>query len=338
MSSPNFAMSASVAAKNDTINLGPGSGSLTVGGKPLDPSDETTLDGYTGTINVSANGDGTDSVALKGNASNVIQVTASPPSVGTDQNKPVSFTPNVVTSFADTYNLTATAPPGWTVSIDASGKVTATPAPGLQSGTYPIQIVAQSATNPNLVAQTSVGVTITPTRPGLNFKVPPDPLFTVPFNSAQLPTAFRATMQNLGPQADTYNLTFSNIPSGFTVLKQRHQRHGAGRADRDSGTLSTAQHRPAAPAAGDANLVHRHGHQHNRPIDHEDPDGLVHDARNPCRVARQRNADSERRPWFRMELHRRSSKRRQCDGDDSPDRLDSDGNGLARRVLLAVVA
>src|SRR5262249_20915250 len=46
----------------------------------------------------------------------------------------------------------------------------------------------------------------------------PDPLFTVPFNGAQLPTAFRASMQNLGPQADTYNLTYSNIPSGFTLL------------------------------------------------------------------------------------------------------------------------
>ena len=40
----------------------------------------------------------------------------------------------------------------------------------------------------------------------------------MPFNGAQLPTAFRATIQNLGPAADTYNLTFSNIPSGFTLL------------------------------------------------------------------------------------------------------------------------
>ena len=40
----------------------------------------------------------------------------------------------------------------------------------------------------------------------------------MPFNGAQLPTAFRATIQNLGPAADTYNLTFSNVPSGFTLL------------------------------------------------------------------------------------------------------------------------
>ena len=46
----------------------------------------------------------------------------------------------------------------------------------------------------------------------------PDPIFTVPFNGAELPTAFRATIQNLGPAADTYNLTFANVPAGFTLL------------------------------------------------------------------------------------------------------------------------
>jgi uncharacterized membrane protein len=40
----------------------------------------------------------------------------------------------------------------------------------------------------------------------------------VPFNGAELPTAFRATVQDLGPSADTYNLTFSDVPAGFTVL------------------------------------------------------------------------------------------------------------------------
>ena len=53
------------------------------------------------------------------------------------------------------------------MTIDANGKVTATPAPGLQGGTYPIQIIAQSTTNPDLVAQTIVDVTITPTQPGI---------------------------------------------------------------------------------------------------------------------------------------------------------------------------
>ncbi len=136
----------------------------------------------------------------------------------TDQNTPITFATNVLTSLADTYNITANAPTGWTVSIDSSGNVTATPAPGLQSGTYPIQIIAQSQTDSNLEAQTTVNVTIKPTQPGMNLTVASDPIFTVPFNGAQLPTAFRASIQNLGPAADTYNLRFSNVPTGFALL------------------------------------------------------------------------------------------------------------------------
>jgi tetratricopeptide (TPR) repeat protein len=218
MSSPNFAGTDSITATDGTINLGPGSGTLAIGGKPLDSTDETTLDGYTGTINVSANGDGTDSVVLNGNAGNVLQVTASLATPTTDQNTPITFPANVQTSHADRYNLTASARPGWSVTIDSKGNVTATPAPGLQSGTYPIQIIAQSPTDANLVARTTVDVTIKPTRPSIYFAVIYDPIFTVPYNGAQLPTAFRANIQNLGPAADTYNLTFSNIPSGFTLL------------------------------------------------------------------------------------------------------------------------
>ena len=219
MSAPNFAGTASITATNGTINLGPGSGSLSVGGMPLDPTDETTLDGYSGTISVSANGDGTDSVSLGGNAGNVLQVAVSPATFTTDQNTPLSFQPSIQTSLADTYNLTANAPPGWTVTIDSSGNVTATPAPGLQGGTYPIQIIAQSQTDSNLEAQTTVEVTITPTQPGMTFAVNPDPEFTVPYNGAQVPTAFRTVIDNTGPAADTYKLTFSNIPSGFTLVE-----------------------------------------------------------------------------------------------------------------------
>ena len=148
----------------------------------------------------------------------MLQVAASPATLTTDQNTPITFQPNVQTSLADTYNLTANAPPGWTVTIDDSGNVTATPAPGLQGGTYPIQVIAQSSTDPNLVAQTTVEVTITPTQPGMTFAVNPDPLFTVPYDGAQVPTAFRAVIDNTGPAADTYNLSFANVPSGFTLV------------------------------------------------------------------------------------------------------------------------
>lgn len=216
-SSPTFSGLAAITATNGTINLGPGSGTLSVAGKPLDPKNETTLDGYSGTLSVSANGNGADSVALNGTAGRVLQVTASLSKLTTDQNTPVTFAANVQTSLADTYTLTANAPPGWTVAIDSKGNITATPASGLQGGTYPIRIIARSQTDANLVAQTTVAVTITPTQPGINFAVAPDPQFTVPYNGAQLPTAFRASIQDLGPAADTFTLTAANLPTGFSL-------------------------------------------------------------------------------------------------------------------------
>ena len=218
MSAPNFAGTTTISATSGTINLGPGSGTLSVGAKPVDLTDEATLDGYTGTISVSANGDGTDSVALHGNAGNVLQVATTPATFSTNQNTPITFAAHVQTSLADTYNLTANAPAGWTVSIDSTGNVTAIPAQGLEGGTYPIQVIATSQTDSNLIAQTIVDVTITPTQPSINFTVASDTEFTVPFNGAQLPTAFRASIQNLGPAADTYGLTFSNAPSGFSIV------------------------------------------------------------------------------------------------------------------------
>ena len=217
--SPNFSGSASINATGSTVDLGPGTGNIAVGGKPLDPTDGVTLTDYTGTINVSANGDGTDAVTLNGDATNVLQVSRNAATLSTNQNTPITFPTNVQTSFADTYTLTAQAPQGWTVTIDNNGNVAATPAPGLQGGTFTIQIIAQSTTNPDLVAQSAVNVTITPTpQPGITLAVQPDTLFTVPFQDAQLPTAFRAVIHNNGPTADTYNLSFSNVPSGFTLL------------------------------------------------------------------------------------------------------------------------
>ncbi len=218
---PNFAGSASITATNSTINLGPGTGNITVGAASLDVTNSATLDGYTGSITVAAGGrnnNNTDSVTLNGNTANVLTVSGTPTALTTDQNTPATFQAKVNTSLADSYTITAQAPAGWTVTIDTSGNVTATPAPGLQGGTYPIQVIVQSSSDPNLVAQTTVNVTVTPTQPRITLAVASDPLFTVPYNGAQVPTAFRASIQNLGPTADTYNLTFSNVPSSFTIL------------------------------------------------------------------------------------------------------------------------
>ena len=188
---PNFSGSVAITATDSTLQLGPDSGSISSGGKPLDPASGATLDGYTGTINVSAIGNGSDLVTLDGNSTSVLQVLGSPAALTTDENTPVTFQADVSTSFADTYTLTANAPQGWTLAIDDAGNVTATPAPGLQGGTYPIQIIAQSTADPNLVAQSTVDVTITPTQPGMTLAVTPDPSLTVPFNGRKCRRRFR---------------------------------------------------------------------------------------------------------------------------------------------------
>jgi hypothetical protein len=216
--SPDFSGSASLSITNGTLALGSENGSITVGGSPLDLSSGATLDGYTGSLTVTANGNNTDAVTFNGNATNVLTVSASPPALTADQNTPATFQVDVNTSFADTYNLTAQAPPGWTVSIDATGKVTVTPAPGLQGGTFAVQIIAQSHTNPNLVAQTTVNLTVTPTTPGETLNVVTDPVLSVPVNGAELPTAFQVHIHNNGPAPVTENLNFGNVPSGFTLL------------------------------------------------------------------------------------------------------------------------
>src|SRR5262249_17308469 len=71
--SPNFSGSASITATNGTVNLGPGSGNVTVSGKSLDVSSGATLTVYSGSIGVAAGGgNNLDDVTLNGNAANVL--------------------------------------------------------------------------------------------------------------------------------------------------------------------------------------------------------------------------------------------------------------------------
>jgi uncharacterized membrane protein len=217
--SASFAGSATVNVTSGAVDLGPGSAGVSVGGSPIDPTNVLALAGYSGSIAISAGGNGTDTAAFNGTTAKVLQVSANQTSLSTNQNTPVTFQASVQTSFADSYTLTAEAPPGWTVSVDGTGNVTATPAPGLQAGTCSILIVAQSTTDAALVAQTTVSIAVTPTQPGLSLSVVTDPLFSVPFFSAELPTACRVEVHNNGPATDTYSLSVSNLPAGFALFQ-----------------------------------------------------------------------------------------------------------------------
>ncbi|MBX9622479.1 MAG: hypothetical protein K2X82_01560, partial [Gemmataceae bacterium] len=219
-SAPTFAGSASVAVTDGAVNVGPGTGNLSVGGAALDPAAETTLDGYTGTLTVTGDGSDADAVTLDGTAAHVLRVTA-PAGLAADQNTPVTFRAAVGTSLGGDYTISAEAPAGWAVAVDAAGNVTVTPAPGSPAGSYPVRVVARSNANPDLVAQTAAAVAVAATAPGLTLVVTADPVFTAPYAGAQIPTSFQAAVRNLGPAADGYTVAASNVPAGFEVVTSR---------------------------------------------------------------------------------------------------------------------
>ncbi len=54
-------------------------------------------------------------------------------------------------------------------------------------------------------------------QPGVSVQLIPDPLFTVSVGDAQLPSVFKAQIRNTGPVTDTFALTFTGVPSGFSA-------------------------------------------------------------------------------------------------------------------------
>ena len=101
------------------------------------------------------------------------QSQAAPAALTTDQNHSITFQSNVLTNQAETFHTDVIAPSGWTASISQTGLVTLMPPPGLQSGTYPIELKALLLSDPDFVAQDFVNVTITPTQTGISFSIAP---------------------------------------------------------------------------------------------------------------------------------------------------------------------
>jgi uncharacterized membrane protein len=216
-STPSFSGQVSITATDAALHIGPTIDPVTVGSVARNFTQGGTLDGYTGSLTVTGNSGSLDGVSINGTAAHVLTVSATPGSLSTDQNTPQTITFNIQSSLTDTYDIFASAPAGWAVSVSDTGQVTVTPAPGLQLGTFPISLVARAQQNPDLVAHTTVNVTVLPTAPGVDLTVVPDPLYFVPFGAAQVPSSFQASVRNLGPAADSVNLTFTEVPNGFTV-------------------------------------------------------------------------------------------------------------------------
>lgn len=149
-----------------------------------------------------------------------LSIGPAPAPLSADQNTPTTFAFPLRTDTADIYHLGVEAPEGWTVSISPQGLVSVLPAGGA-AGAFPIRLRARTTTGPERVVEAEFTVNVAATTPGIDFRVDPDPAYAVPFNGAPLPTAFRATIRNLGPAADTFNLSFANIPAGFTLRRTR---------------------------------------------------------------------------------------------------------------------
>ncbi|MFM8570455.1 MAG: transglutaminase domain-containing protein, partial [Pirellula sp.] len=138
-------------------------------------------------------------------------------SIVVNQNSTVSIPYTISSNTLGEYEISATGPVGWSVSVD-QGAVSITPEPGTQNGLGQVRLVARSVENPAMVAGSVIDVTVQPTIPGLQFDVIPDPLFFVPFQGAELPSAFLAQIRNLGPLNELYTLQVSNQPSDWDVI------------------------------------------------------------------------------------------------------------------------
>lgn len=217
--SPDFAGSASLSVTDAAVNVGMATGSIAIGGTAVDAVNGITLAGFSGSISVTA-GAASDTVELQGAANQAIAL-STPQAVNGDQNAPITLAPAVLTSFTGDYEVSAEVPDGWRVVVDDQGQVFVNVAPGVQSGTYPVRVVARSNVDPALVAQAIIDVTVTPTLPGVALTVDYDATTTVPVGDSQSPTSFQATIQNTGPAGDSYQLTFPNPPIGFDVLTSK---------------------------------------------------------------------------------------------------------------------
>jgi uncharacterized membrane protein len=206
-----------IQATNAVVQGSPGTETASILGAAVNPGSGFTLTGFNGTTTVTT-ANAAESIALSGSAANVLAAAAEPSILSTDQNHSVSFQLGILTSQSATYHSDVDAPLGWITSINASGLVTVTPPPGVQSGAYPIRLKTLLLSDPSFVTHTVVTVLVTPSQPSITLAVRPDSLFTVPYHGAQVPTAFQAVIHNTGPTADTYNLTFSNLPAGWTIL------------------------------------------------------------------------------------------------------------------------
>ena len=142
-------------------------------------------------------------------------------SLSVDPNAGASFSVGIESNDGGAFLLQVETPPNWLATLDEQGNATLNPPPGLQGGTFPIRLAAQSMTSPDVVTHAEVLATISSTSPGIEVSLEQEPLLYVSLEGGQLNTAYRTTIKNLGPTSDTFDVTFANVPAGFEAVASR---------------------------------------------------------------------------------------------------------------------
>ena len=228
---PNFADAVSMQAQDAQLTLGPATGTVLVGGQPLDVDNGLALANYTGPVSVTEASATLDQVELDGDA-DFFTLNLTPESSTTDPNTAVTFDAVIEANVDDTYTVTVEAPEGWDVELDANGTVTAQPPQGTPPGDYTILVTAQSGAHPELFLTAKHTVTTTAYQ-GMEVDVAPDPLITVPFGprdpnafpgdtnsgQVQLPgAAFTVDITNTSTVSHTFEIEVTGLPSGWLIL------------------------------------------------------------------------------------------------------------------------
>jgi uncharacterized membrane protein len=146
-----------------------------------------------------------------------LRILPSATSGSTDQNTKLRIPFSVESNLVGEYTISAIAPAGWIVQLEENA-LTITPAAGQQSGTGMVRLAVRSIANPSSVSSSEIAVNVQPTVPGLEAVVTFDPLLTVPFQGAQLPTGHQLALRNLGPSEENVQLSVSDVTPGWEVI------------------------------------------------------------------------------------------------------------------------
>jgi uncharacterized membrane protein len=213
---PNFLDSNLIQVSNAALEVGPGSGGVSINGSATAGDQGVGATGFSGTLTVTPAGSAVGTTA-SGSFAKILLPDSGQHQFSTDQLSTISILPAAQVNTNGDYTFHAVAPPNWILSFDTDNKLNIQPAQGLESGTFDIHLAARSKSDPALVADEVFAVTIGATQPGVALNVVKDQYYTYPDpqTGVDLPTTFQATIRNKGPASDTFTLSFDSVPAGF---------------------------------------------------------------------------------------------------------------------------